>query len=149
MASDMDAFKDISSSTTTSTTSTAYASPATTPDTTVPPPLPTTVVETVNVAPVPSKTSVAEKSSTENHVNLVRKEISPPPVVAAAAEQEVVDSQQPKVSNNNNNHVGSEASDPTTTVNHDEVEDEKVSENISSKSGSQVKLRYDYKESKL
>ena len=147
MASDMDAFKDLSSSTT-STTSTAYASPATTPDTTVAPPLPPTVVEAVNVAPVPSKTSVVEKSSTENHVDLVRKEISPPPVVTAAAEPEVIVSQQQQPEVSNNNHVGIEASE-STAVNHDEVEDEKVSENLSSKSGSQVKLRYDYKESKL
>ncbi len=148
MASDMDAFKDLSSSSTTSTTSTAYASPATTPDTTAAPPLPPTAIEPVNVAPVPSKTSVVDKSSTENHVELVRKEISPPPVVTAAAEPEIPLSQQSQSEVSNNNHIGSETSE-STAVNHDEVEIEKASESISSKSGSQVKLRYDYKESKL
>ena len=133
MGSDLDAFKDLSSSSTTSPSSTAYVSPATTPD--AAPTTPMTTTE--SVAPLPSKP--AEKVLEENHVE-ARKEASPPAEIAG--EPEVRSSPQPEVVNHviDNVKAAIVIEDEKLVVDNDSAP--------SSKSGSQLKLRYDYKDSK-
>lgn len=85
-------------------------------------------------APVPSKTPATENSTAEHHVEHV--EAAPP---APVVEPEPAPALQPEV---NSNHVESvePVKDPVDA-------EENFTNGSSSKSGSQVKLKYDYKES--
>ena len=134
MGSDLDAFKDLSSSSTSSPSSTAFASPATTPDA-----APTSTIE--SVAPLPSKQ--AEKVSEENHVE-ARKDVTPP-AAEIVIEPEVTSSPQPEVVS----HVIND--DVKSAIVNDNEDEKLIGDNDStqsSKSGSLLKLRYDYKDGK-
>ncbi len=86
-------------------------------------------------APVPSKAAVPQSSAEDNHVKHV--EVAPPVPVA---EPESVLVQQPEV---NSNHVEKVEPENSNVVDAEEH----VENGSSSKSGSQVKLKYEYKDS--
>ena len=125
MNSDMDAFRDLSTASTTATT--AASSTASTPDTAVAPQLP---VE-VTAAAVPSKAP----EPTSNQVELKKEIVDVKPEVTSLPEM--------------NNHVA-ESPERLVTTPTSELEPGEIPDTPpSSKSGSQLKLKYKYKEGRL